>query len=98
MVSNAASSLFNTITSKVIRPQILNVDASLYPATLNSAPMHAEEVVEKNEEDATTEEAETHPDERQVRLDTDRSFVLYPVGEPLSIRTLTPGYLPNTYI
>ena len=25
---------------------------------------------------------EPHPDERQVRLDTDRSFVLYPVGEP----------------
>lgn len=27
---------------------------------------------------------EPHPDERQVRLDTDRSFVIYPVGEPLS--------------
>lgn len=27
---------------------------------------------------------EPHPDERQVRLDTDRSFVLYPVGEPFS--------------
>ena len=24
---------------------------------------------------------EPHPDERQVRLDTDRSFVFYPVGE-----------------
>lgn len=23
-----------------------------------------------------------HPDERQIRLDTERSFVLYPVGEP----------------
>lgn len=23
----------------------------------------------------------SHPDERQIKLDTDRSFVLYPVGE-----------------
>ena len=33
--------------------------------------------------DDTTEPA-PHPDERQVRLDTDRSFVLYPVGETCS--------------
>lgn len=24
---------------------------------------------------------EQHPDEHQIKLDTDRSFVLYPVGE-----------------
>ncbi|KAI0073116.1 hypothetical protein K474DRAFT_1666999 [Panus rudis PR-1116 ss-1] len=28
-----------------------------------------------------TSSTEEHPDERQIRLDTDRSFVLYPVGE-----------------
>ncbi|KAJ8693455.1 GTPase-activating protein gyp8, variant 2 [Pleurotus ostreatus] len=27
-----------------------------------------------------------HPDERQIQLDTDRSFVLYPVGEPFASR------------
>lgn len=26
--------------------------------------------------------ASAHKDERQIQLDTDRSFVLYPVGEP----------------
>ena len=40
------------------------------------------------EADAETEAGRTepHPDERQVRLDTDRSFVLYPVGEPSPAR------------
>lgn len=28
-----------------------------------------------------TEPVEEHEDERQIQLDTDRSFVLYPVGE-----------------
>jgi hypothetical protein len=35
----------------------------------------------KVEENFTSEKHETHRDERQVLLDTDRSFVLYPVGE-----------------
>ena len=30
-------------------------------------------------------EHELHRDERQIRLDTDRSFVLYPVGDVPSI-------------
>lgn len=33
-----------------------------------------------------------HPDEHQVQLDTNRSFVLYPVGKSNSIRMLFSSY------
>jgi hypothetical protein len=32
-------------------------------------------------ETSSSEQELEHPDERQVGLDTDRSFVLYPVGK-----------------
>ena len=40
----------------------------------------------KSENDHTSDappSVEEHTDERQIKLDTDRSFVLYPVGETL---------------
>ena len=42
------------------------------------------------------EQTYRHPDERQVQLDTDRSFVMYPysVGDTLSSPTFNPS--PNT--
>ena len=40
-------------------------------------------VTASNKNKSEADEADTpHPDERQIELDTDRSFVLYPVGEP----------------
>jgi hypothetical protein len=48
------------------RPRLLHVDSA------NANTMHPTE----NEK-----EHDLHRDERQIRLDTDRSFVLYPVGD-----------------
>ena len=40
--------------------------------------------VDKREKDTSRSiSVDSHPDERQIKLDTDRSFVLYGVGEPL---------------
>jgi hypothetical protein len=36
-----------------------------------------------NVDQSTADTSIPHPDERQITLDTDRSFVLYPVGERL---------------
>ncbi|KAG6851800.1 hypothetical protein C0991_009189, partial [Blastosporella zonata] len=38
-------------------------------------------IKKKTEEDVIAQDE--HSDERQIRLDTDRSFVLYPVGAPV---------------
>ena len=40
-------------------------------------------------------ELDPHPDERQIRLDTDRSFVLYPVGDAPSSPTLLFHFHPR---
>lgn len=52
-----------------LRPQLLGAP--------KSAPVAVKE--EENEVEIPT----PHRDERQIRLDTDRSFVLYPVGEAM---------------
>ena len=53
----------------VLRTRILNV----------KFPTHVVEKVDERH-GPDTEIPEAHQDERQIRLDTDRSFVLYPVS------------------
>jgi TBC1 domain family member 20 len=50
------------------RPRLLHLHLDLNP-DVNHSPQNYHE------------EHEPHQDERQIRLDTDRSFVLYPVGD-----------------
>jgi len=60
--------------------------------------LHASKLAEKTEEKG--ELVEEHRDERQIRLDTDRSFVLYPVGEkalPAPVSSFITGAL-LTYV
>ena len=59
------------------RPQVLNASASASPTPSEPSP-NGETVVLENEESLS------HRDERQILLDTDRSFVQYPSGEALS--------------
>jgi hypothetical protein len=72
--------------------QLLNLSHAGRPALLgvrvpSEPPPYAEVSPEPSINDPP------HPDERQVRLDTDRSFVMYPVGNvshdclPTSVRT-----------
>ena len=61
-------------TDVIARPKLLGAD-SLWqtPATSEA---------NDNETTKTGEAAlEPHPDENQIKLDTNRSFVMYPVGE-----------------
>src|SRR6267154_739160 len=51
-----------------LRPRLLHLDLDL-DRDVNQSPQNYQE------------EHEPHQDERQIRLDTDRSFVLYPVGD-----------------
>lgn len=51
-----------------LRPRLLHVDLN---RDVNQSPQ------------SYHEENKPHQDERQIRLDTDRSFVLYPVGDAL---------------
>lgn len=62
------------------RPKLLHVE----PEELKNRALATEGVPDDEEpqENDTTEEVVPHADERQIGLDTDRSFVLYPVGEP----------------
>ncbi|TFK38258.1 rab-GTPase-TBC domain-containing protein [Crucibulum laeve] len=62
-----------------IWPRLLNASAA--PVALSSNHDVGDETKHLSPEtnDDHTEE-KPHPDERQIRLDTDRSFVLYPVG------------------
>lgn len=64
------------------RPKLLHVK----PEELKKWPLATEGVPDDEEppENDTSEEVVPHADERQIGLDTDRSFVLYPVGEPHS--------------
>ncbi|KAI0690807.1 rab-GTPase-TBC domain-containing protein [Cytidiella melzeri] len=62
----------------VLWPQLLNVNVTYFPTAQSDEAAERTQVesnVFRNEEG----EVEPHPDERQVELDTDRSFVLYPV-------------------
>lgn len=49
------------------------------PRLLRVPPLKEDQ--EEGEEGEKDKELEPHPDERQIKLDTDRSFVLYPVGD-----------------
>jgi hypothetical protein len=56
------------------RPQVLNAPTSTSPAS-SGPPPNGDAVA--NEKEASL----SHRDERQIMLDTDRSFVHYPSGE-----------------
>lgn len=73
-MSSLESRIRNELNGSWSRKALLNVsDAD--PNTPND--------LAKNETlvPGVTEPVEEHEDERQIQLDTDRSFVLYPVGE-----------------
>ena len=61
------------------RPQVLN--ASTSSPTSSEPPPNGNLVL--HEEGGETVAPLSHPDERQIMLDTDRSFVHYPTGEAL---------------
>lgn len=75
-----------------IRSRLLNVDppSAVQLAAHDSTDGPILHATSNVEEDGGQSIEEPHPDERQIQLDTDRSFVLYPVGEPLSIRNPWP--------
>ncbi|KAG5640707.1 hypothetical protein DXG03_007476 [Asterophora parasitica] len=54
----------------------------LHVSDTHKIPSPQKEAESEDVKDEEHEEEEEHRDERQIRLDTDRSFVLYPVGEP----------------
>jgi len=60
-------------------PKLSGSYASLSSDTL-SASFHESETSRSSRFLKDTEDLPEHPDEHQVQLDTDRSFVLYPVG------------------
>jgi hypothetical protein len=65
------------------RPQLLGVS----PAHIHTAELPStENKVDENDREELI--PQPHRDERQIRLDTDRSFVLYPVGELLPFSML----------
>jgi hypothetical protein len=59
------------------RSKLSNVDLAL----LSPTGRNKDDEFHALKKDSAPKVVEPHPDERQVRLDTDRSFVLYPVGE-----------------
>ena len=67
------------------RPRLLNVDThdleDKREATDYSVWSEVSLTQALEEQDENPTEGEPHQDERQIELDTDRSFVLYPVGE-----------------
>ena len=86
---------FVTLQRRVVtqnRPKLLHLDDRIVgdrSATDSVAASSPDEQNAANEGgDGANEKERPHADERQIELDTDRSFVLYPVGEP------TP-FLPN---
>ncbi|KAF4564832.1 hypothetical protein EYR40_011005 [Pleurotus pulmonarius] len=71
----------NTLDWHVYREESLKTGGfgprrvEIWPLLLHARKPHDDEAKPKPPE---------HPDERQIQLDTDRSFVLYPVGEPFA--------------
>ena len=78
------------VLTSLFRSRILNVDPSIYLHALDDEDTR----VEDSSEDVKLT-GEPHPDERQIQLDTDRSFVLYPVGEPLPVSSHCPAVLTH---
>lgn len=72
------------------RPKLLNARRSRSPsssATLSTDNEGGIKNPQENLDSASDAESTSHPDEHQIKLDTQRSFVLYhPVGEPESPR------------
>ena len=94
MVCDSFCSLYSVLKRFVLislfRSRILNVDPSIYLHALDDEDTR----VEDSSEDVKLV-GEPHPDERQIQLDTDRSFVLYPVGEPLPVSSHCPEALTH---
>jgi len=68
---------------RVNRPQVLNALAST-SSTPSEPPLNGDAVIHEKEASLS------HRDERQIMLDTDRSFVHYPSGEapsPIPLRS-----------
>ncbi len=66
------------------RPRLLDVDPNAVKDRRESTDISVWSEVSLDEILSDVEgdpEGEPHQDERQIELDTDRSFVLYPVGE-----------------
>ncbi|KAI0365803.1 hypothetical protein BV20DRAFT_713880 [Pilatotrama ljubarskyi] len=78
-----------------IWPKLLHVDDRIAeehsvatPLTETTPSFRTEE---ESHEDRQTDDEKPHTDERQIALDTDRSFVLYPVEETASREKLQAG-------
>ena len=76
------------VLTSLLRSRILNVDPSIYLHTPNDEDTRVEDF-----SDDVKLTGKPHPDERQIQLDTDRSFVLYPVGEPFPVSSHCPEAL-----
>lgn len=63
------------------RPQLLHLELPSGQDDTGASPLSINAENKSDDNDDEPEQLIPHPDERQVRLDTDRSFVLYPVGE-----------------
>lgn len=72
IIFSSLSPLSPHLLSLTFRPRLLHVDV------VNTNATHSTE---------HEKEHDLHRDERQIRLDTDRSFVLYPVGDAPSTLT-----------
>lgn len=78
VASELSESTSGKYSSGVRRPVISNWSVD------RTRLLHASKETLSKEEDVkanTAEESAPHADERQISLDTDRSFVLYPAGE-----------------
>jgi len=57
------------------------LNAKPRPRTSTKSKEEYKEEARQDSTKSSDEDLEPHPDERQVGLDTDRSFVVYPVGD-----------------
>jgi len=74
----ARAYIWHASSPPITRPFLLNLNFTFRPRLL-----HVD--VNPTRPAENEKEHELHRDERQIRLDTDRSFVLYPVGDVPSI-------------
>ncbi|EIM88956.1 uncharacterized protein STEHIDRAFT_166906 [Stereum hirsutum FP-91666 SS1] len=81
--SSTSNSLdWDDLRARSLRPGGFGKErATIWPQLLCVSPQPSTETETEEEH-----ELEPHPDERQIKLDTDRSFVLYPVDESMTDR------------
>ena len=65
-----------------LRPRLVHLD--------EQSPRTSETTEQSEEEPQGELDGTPHSDERQIELDTDRSFVLYPVGEHILTMPAVP--------